>query len=339
VSWKRVRGHEAQVKAFERAVRRNRLAHAYLFVGPAGIGKRLFAQELAKALLCEGDTGGRVEACDRCAACALVEAGTHPDCFTVSRPEEGHELPIGAMRELSRNLSLKPSRGHGKVAILDDADDLNDASANCFLKTLEEPPPRSVLILVGSSSERQLATIVSRCQVVRFAPLPEELVAEVLRGQEIEDAGVVARLARLSGGSPGQALALADPALWEFRRTLLEGLARPRPDSVALGQALQHFVEEAGKESSAQRRRAGLVLRLLIEFLDDVLRVRLGGAPRLAEQGDQPLVQALAKRGDPERLLEVLERCLEGDAQIDRRVQLVLVLEGLLDSLGQQLRC
>ncbi len=338
MSWKRVRGHEAQALAFERAVRRNRLAHAYLFVGPVGVGKRLFAQELAKALLCEGDSGGHFEACDRCAACALVEAGTHPDCFAVRRPEERHELPIEVMRGLCDNLSLKPARGRGKVAILDDADDLNEESANCFLKTLEEPPPRSVLILVGSSPERQLATIVSRCQVVRFAPLPEELVAEVLRGQEIEDAGTIERLARLSGGSPGQALALADPALWQFRRTLLEGLARPRPDSVALGEALRHFVEEAGKESSAQRRRAALVLRLLIEFFDDVLRVRLGGAPRLAEEGDRPLLQALAERADPERLLEVLERCLEGDAQIDRRVQLVLVLEALLDALGQQLK-
>ncbi|HJT77597.1 MAG TPA: DNA polymerase III subunit delta' [Gemmataceae bacterium] len=339
MSWKRVRGHEAQALAFERAVRRNRLAHAYLFVGPPGVGKRLFAQELAKALLCEGDTGGRFEACDRCAACALVEAGTHPDCFMAARPEERHELPIEVMRELCRAFALRPARGRGKVAILDDADDLNEEAANCFLKTLEEPPPRSVLILVGSSRERQLATIVSRCQVVRFAPLSEELVAEVLRGQEIEDAGSVERLARLSGGSPGQALALADPALWAFRRTLLEGLARPRPDSVALGEALTQFVEEAGKDSSAQRRRAGLVLRLLIEFLDDALRLRVGGEPRLAEEGDRPLLQALAERADPERLLEVLERCLEGDAQIDRRVQLVLALEALTDALGQQLKC
>ena len=339
MSWKRVRGHEAQVRAFEHAVRRNRLAHAYLFAGPPGVGKRLFAQELAKALLCEAAPAGRLEACDRCPACLQVEAGTHPDCFQAGRPEEAHELPIDTIRELCGRFALKSARGRGKVAILDDADDLNEEAANCFLKTLEEPPPRSVLILVGSSPERQLPTIVSRCQVVRFAPLPEELVADILRSQELPEPALIDRLARLSGGSPGQALALADPALWEFRRTLLEGLARPRPDSVALGRSLTRFVEEAGKDSAAQRRRAALVLRLLVEFFDDVLRLRLGGTPRLAEGDDRRALQTLAERLEPEQLLEVLERCLEGDAQIDRRVQLVLVLEALLDALGQRLKC
>ena len=114
MSWKRVRGHEAQVRAFEHAVQRNRLAHAYLFTGPAGVGKRLFAQELAKALLCEQATPGRLEACDRCPACHQVEAGTHPDCFMASRPEESLELPIDVIRELCRSFSLKPARGRAK---------------------------------------------------------------------------------------------------------------------------------------------------------------------------------------------------------------------------------
>src|SRR5262249_39664149 len=160
VSWQRVRGHDAQIEAFQRAVQRHRLAHAYLFVGPPGVGKRLFALELAKALLCE-TPAPRLEACDRCPPCVLVEAGTHPDFFPGDRPEGSHELPIEVMRELCGNFSLKSARGRGKVALLDDADDLNDAAANCFLKTLEEPPPRSVLILIGTTAERQLATILS----------------------------------------------------------------------------------------------------------------------------------------------------------------------------------
>jgi DNA polymerase-3 subunit delta' len=332
------------VRAFEHAVRRNRLAHAYLFAGPAGVGKRLFAGELAKALLCEQASPERLEACDRCPSCSQVEAGTHPDCFAIARPADSPNLPIDTVRELCRNLSLKPARGRGKVAILDDADDLDDpptnhAAANCFLKTLEEPPPGSVLILVGTGPERQLPTILSRCQVVRFAPLSEVLVVDILRGQELPDAHMIERLARLSGGSPGQALALADPELWAFRRKLLDGLTRPQPDGVALGKALTQFAEEAGKESAAQRQRASLVLRLLIEFLNDVLRVRLGGTPRLGEAEDQRALQALAERLEPERLLEALERCLEGDAHVDRRVQLVLVQEALLDALGQQLKC
>jgi DNA polymerase III subunit delta' len=358
VSWKRVRGHDALVQAFERAWQRGRLAHAYLSTGPEGVGKRLFAEELAKALLCEarpphpspsppGGEGlgvrGHLEACDRCPACVQVEAGTHPDYFTAGRPADSPNLPIEVVRELCRNLSLKPARGRGKVAVLDDADDLDDppsnhAAANAFLKTLEEPPPHSVLILVGTSAERQLPTIVSRCQVVRFAPLSESLVAELLPGQGVEDPAQIARLARLSGGSLGQARALADPALWDFRRTLLEGLARPQPDTVALGQAWMRFVEEAGKEGAVQRRPAALVLRLVIEFLQDALALSLGGTPRLAEAEDLAALRALAERAGPERLLEAVERCLEADAHIDRRVQLVLILEALTDALGQKLK-
>jgi len=246
MSWQHIKGHDAVVQLFARAIERGRLAHAYLFAGPAGIGKRLFAGELAKALLCETNPPEKLQACDRCAACIQVAAGTHPDFFAVGRPEESLEVPIELVRELCRTFALKPARGHGKVAILDDADDLNDAAANCFLKTLEEPPPHSLLILIGSSVERQLSTIVSRCQAVRFAPLPGPVVADILRAQEISDARQVERLVRLSGGSPGQALALADPALWEFRGVLLKTLSQPRIDSVGLARQWARFVEEAG---------------------------------------------------------------------------------------------
>jgi DNA polymerase-3 subunit delta' len=337
VSWQRVRGHEAQIRAFERVVQRGRLAHAYLFTGPPGIGKRLFAEELAKALLCEAPAGKRLEACDHCAACTQIAAGTHADYFVAGRPEESLELPIAVMREFCQKFGLKPARGRGKVAILDDADDLNEEAANCFLKTLEEPPPKSVLLLIGSSADRLLPTIVSRCQVVHFQPLTEEVVKELLVTQGVEDQALVQRVARLSGGSPGQARALADPAVWEFRRTLLEALARPDSDSVTLAQAWIHFVEEAGKEAAAQRRRATLVLRLLIQFLTAALTLTVGGTPHVVDPADLPILEQFAHRFDAEQLLGMLDRCLESDWQIERRVQLVLVLEALLDALGRKL--
>jgi DNA polymerase-3 subunit delta' len=326
------------VRLFDGVVRRGRLAHAYLFAGPAGVGKRLFAGELAKALLCEAPRGGRLEACDRCPACLQVEAGTHPDFFAGDRPQDSLEVPIGVVRELTHALALKPARGRYKVAILDDADEMNEEAANCFLKTLEEPPPASVLILIGTGPDRQLSTIVSRCQVVRFAPLSEPLIAELLRAGGIEETGDLERLARLSGGSLGLARALADPGLWEFRQRLLEGLTRPQIDSVALAREWMKFLEEAGKEAGVQRRRASLVLRLLIEFLQDGLRMKVGGPPRLADPQDLRFLRDLEQRTDSDQLLAAQQQCLETDMQIDRRVQLVLVIEALLDALAQKTR-
>src|SRR5262249_15507712 len=195
------------------------------------------------------------------------------------------------MRELCRGFSLKSARGRGKVAILDDADDLDDpitsnAAANCFLKTLEEPPPRSVFILVGTSVDRQLPTVVSRCQVIRFAPLPEENVVDLLRSQAVEDGPALRQAARLAGGSPGQAAMLADPALGKFRKVLLDGLCKRQPDTVGLAKAWIEFCEEAGKEAAVQRRRAALVLRLLVEFLKDALGRSLGAASGREELAD-----------------------------------------------------
>jgi DNA polymerase-3 subunit delta' len=343
LAWQRLKGHEAQVEAFARAVRRGRLAHAYLFTGPSGVGKRTFAVELAKALLCESvpvrrrDPEAPLEACDRCPSCVQVEAGTHPDFHAAARPADSQEFPIDLMRDVCRGFALKPARGRGKVVVLDGADDLNEEAANCFLKTLEEPPPRSVLILVGSSPDRQLPTIVSRCQVIRFAPLAPALVSELLQAQGVEDADLRARLVRVSGGSPGYALELADPEWWQFRQDFLPALARPAPDSVKLAHSLMDFVEEAGKENTLQRRRARLVLRQLVDFLDDALTLSLGGSSRRTEPEDLPLLEALAARTGPDLLLSLLERCLEADRQVERNVQTVLVLEGLLDALAQKL--
>ncbi len=337
MTWQRIRGHELQVAAFNRVVARGRLAHAYLFTGPSGIGKRLFAQELARALLCEALDRSRLEACDQCPACIQSAAGTHPDLYQARRPEESLEVPIELVRELCKSFGLKSARGRGKIAILDDADDLNDASANCFLKTLEEPPPRSVLLLVGTSAERQLPTILSRCQVVHFRPPPIAAVAGLLSDRGIEPAWA-ARLATIADGSPGQALGLADKALWEFRRALLDGLSRVPCDALTIARNWQRFTEEAGKESADQRRRTALVLRLLIDFYRRALAADAGVAPALAEAEDQHVLEALISRASCQQLLAFLDRCLEAEMQLERRVQLVLVIEALVYAIAQRLQ-
>jgi DNA polymerase-3 subunit delta' len=323
-------------EGFRRAFGRGRLAHAYLFAGPGGVGKRTFAIELARALLCEKQTE-KLEACRACVACGLIEAGTHPDFVVAGRPAESQEFPIERMREVCHSFALKSARGRGKVVLIDDADDLNEEAANCFLKTLEEPPPRSLLILLGSSPDRQLPTVRSRCQVIRFSPLPPSLVDEILQQSGVEDAALRGRLVQIAGGSPGRALEVSDPELWEFFRPFLVELARPGPDTVALARSLTAFIEEAGKEAIAQRRRARLVLRLLVDFLDDALAHALGRPCQRTAAEDRASVEGLGSRVGPQVLLGLLERTLECDRHIERNVQVVLAVEGLLDHFGQRL--
>jgi DNA polymerase-3 subunit delta' len=335
MSWGRVHGHEAIVRSFDSAWRRGRLGHAYLFVGPAGVGKHTFARELARSLLCER-LSEKLLACGQCSSCALVDAGTHPDLSLAARPEEKVELPIETIRELIEHLSLKPARGGRKVAILDDADDLNEEAANAFLKTLEEPPPGSVLILIGGPTpERQYSTILSRCQVVPFLPLGAKEVDLLLQRHGVTDAARRERLRRVAGGSVGQALALNDEGLWEFRRTLLKAIESEKLEALDLATQWNQHVEEAGKDAGTRRRRAALILKLLIGLLQDALRIAHGVAPLVADKAEAASLEKLAGRLGPEKLLAWIDRAGEADLQIDRRVGIELTIEAFTDALAR----
>src|SRR3984957_406917 len=259
MSWDRIRGHAAARQMFQTAVDRGRLGQAYFLVGPEGIGKALFARQLSKALLCEKPRGVLI-ACERCPACRQVEAGTHPDLLTLSTPEDKHELPVDVMRDFCAQLSRTPVRGGRKIGIVLDADEFNLESANSFLKTLEEPSPGVFLLLVATSTDRQLQTILSRCQIVRFNPLTSEELSAVLVEQGITEQRQRDRLVKLSGGSVSRAIALNDDAIWQVRDELISGITAPRPDFTHLAGLWSRFVEGAGKETAAQRNRASVVI-------------------------------------------------------------------------------
>src|SRR5262245_3159913 len=137
--WGPIRGHDRPIEELRRALREGRFPHALLLVGPEGVGKRSFARRLAQALLCERVPPEALDPCGTCPSCLQAAAGNHPDLIEAGRPEDKHELPISVVRALCDRLALKAARGGRKVAILDDADDLNSEAANAFLKTLEEP--------------------------------------------------------------------------------------------------------------------------------------------------------------------------------------------------------
>jgi DNA polymerase-3 subunit delta' len=336
MAWGRVKGHDAIAEGLRRVVARGRLGHAYLFVGPPGVGKRLFATELARALLCERPLEA-LTACGECPSCVQLEAGAHPDFAFAECPPDKNRFPLAELRKILDLFPLKPARGKGKVYVIDASAELTEEAANAFLKSLEEPPPGSVVLLLAPGVERQLPTIISRCQVIRFGPLPDEVVREVLAQEGVTDEKLAARAVRLAEGSAGKALALTDAGLWSFRAELLTGLMARPIATPELGKAWLAFNEGAGKELAAQRRRSSLLIGLLADVFADALRVREGASARRTGPEDARIVESLASRFDADELAEALERILEADAQVGRFVQLVLVQDALLDWLAQKL--
>jgi len=348
--WKTVRGHHRQVEMLRRSLVRGRMSHAYLFTGPEGIGKKLFAQTLAQSLFCDRTNDEELEACGECPACKQMAAGTHPDFHTVGCPEGKDVLPIqvfaGAPERRGReglcyDLSLRPLSGTRKIAVIDDANRMNAESANALLKTLEEPPAYAMLILIAAGTDSLLPTILSRCQQVRFDPLSQTDVTELLLELAwVDDPAEAEAVAGLSAGSLATAAQLLDPALRKLRDRLYAALANESFDSAAVTAAMLAGLEEGGGDTQTQREQAGWIVRFLIEFARQTLRNLSDTSPATTIEQVRRFAGRIRTDGPAarEKVLNLLERATLAADQLQRRAPVPLCLEGLFDDVGRQLR-
>ncbi|MFB0527315.1 MAG: DNA polymerase III subunit delta' [bacterium] len=212
-------GQEVAVNILKKSIENKRSHHAYLFVGPDGVGKRTTAIAFAKGLNCRSSYS---DGCDLCDSCRKIENGTHPDVELIGPREGGLTISIEQIRNLQRRVSYKPLEGNWKVYIIDDAASATEEAANCLLKTLEEPPPQVILILITENIYRLLSTVRSRCQLILFRQIPRTLIEKILRDR-YEVAPEEARsLAWLSSGSIGRALYYLERETPEFVERLRE---------------------------------------------------------------------------------------------------------------------
>src|SRR5713101_4993537 len=224
-------GNDQVKESLRRLLVGGRVPGSLLFTGEEGIGKKLFALDLAKALNCRNRQG--VEGCDECSSCKRISRSTFPPFgnadddkerliwsehadVAMARPYK-NIIRVPVMRELEREANFRPFEGAARVFIVADAATMNDHAASALLKTLEEPEPTSHLILTTSNPTALLATIRSRCQIIRFGPIPAEEIEQFLINEKKMPAGAAAVLARTSMGSIGRALA-ADVEDYRERR-------------------------------------------------------------------------------------------------------------------------
>jgi DNA polymerase III subunit delta' len=307
---------------------RMRWPHALLIAGPQGVGKRLLALHLARALLCEAPRPDG-SACAACVGCGWVERRSHPDLRLIepfTYDDDGNATPVDSItvepiRDLIDFAQLSSHRGGAKIAIVVPAEALNAAAANALLKTLEEPPPRTFLLLVSHRPGRLPATIISRCRRAQIA-MPDAAVASAwLAGAGVANPELVLAQA---GGAPLLAQALADAAVQQARAWLLGELARPeRLSPVAVGARIEAAPKDERKSALAD------AVYWLLTWTADLAAVASGGAPRFhPDRGDA--LAGLAPRVARVPLFRYYRTLLRQRALLAHPLQPRLVAEMLL---------
>ena len=311
-------GHAAAVARLAHAARADRPAPAYLLSGPSGVGKRTVADAFTAELLCA--TPGPDGACGVCAQCVRVAAGTHPDVRVVVREEDRRDIRTEQVRELTRWLVLRPLMARRKVALVDGADALNEHGQNALLKTLEEPPGASVLLLVVGRPSLLLPTVRSRCQHVRLDPLTADELGRFLEQRRVPRQQT-AMLAARADGSPGRALALLEDVHGEQRTMVLERLARLRDltaaDLSALAQSLSRGEVEPALDAIASWYR-------------DLLGRVVGRGPALRNPEMAAALEASAAHSTVHGVLRQLEAVCDTIEAIEGNANKALALETLL---------
>jgi len=257
--FKEIIGQQRPVRLIQRAIANDHLPHAYLFVGPEGVGKRLTAITLAKALNCEE---GSDDCCDRCLSCKKIDDWNHPDVSGIC--PDGQFIRIESIREFQRSLNYRPFEGKERVCIFDGADRMKAEGANALLKTLEEPPRDTLLVLLATERNLLLPTIVSRCQPVTFSPLPtEQMVEELTRRLPIEKREA-RTVAALSQGSLGRALEMVSQEIWEKRPEIIHGLIELSSENVQRAFAMAESLADLGETLA-------LVFPIMISWYRDLI--------------------------------------------------------------------
>jgi DNA polymerase III subunit delta' len=270
MAFKDVAGNGRIKRILRLALERQRVPNSLIFGGPDGVGKSIMALTLAKTLNCQTLA---TDSCDACPSCRAIDNGVHPDVMVLTA--EVRDVKIEQTRLLKQMAYLRPMTGKRRVFIIEEAENLNEPSANSLLKVLEEPPHFTNIILVTASPFRLFPTIRSRCQTLTFSPIGREEIEEALLERDFspEQARI---LALLVDGNLERALELE----WDQVQALKED-AWGLFEAIVSADRSSQFLERFGAVPKAVQEEFGGVMEVFSSFARDILLLRLGGDPSL----------------------------------------------------------
>ncbi len=315
-----VYGHDWVVEHLRKGMAHDRIRHAYLIVGPESVGKNTLAHALAQALNCtHPDEAARP--CGECRSCRLIASGNHPDILYSELDSGTGALKIEEVRAVTGRIALKPYEARYRIAIFRDFDHAQPRAQDALLKTLEEPPPTAVLILLAPTAESLLSTITSRSQVISLRLVPAEVIQETLIQRWNADPQQAELLARLSGGRIGWAIrALQDPSLLDQRQQALhlleEALGQNRAGRFALAEDL-----------SKDKLALAPLLELWQTYWRDVLLVCAGSRVSPANADREEALRQLARMVAPEDALRAMRATRDTLHNLMYNLNLRLALE------------
>lgn len=317
-------GHAPIVALLRQATRRGRVPQSLLFAGPEGIGKRAVAIALAQAVNCPRAIDG--DACGTCPTCLRIAKGQHSDVVLLDRGGDA-SIKIKPLRErVLEQVGYRPFEARKRVYIIDPADEMTVEAQDALLKTLEEPPPAVLLMLITAYPDTMLPTIQSRCRRLRFGPLSDGDVARVLVERHAVTPGDARKMAAASGGSVTRALA-EDAEEFDGDRDAALGLL-----SAARSSAVQARLKAAGNfaaHGSKRRDRAALGSRLAIvaSMLRDLGALRSPRTVPLANADLEPALRDLTPAFDPARISAAFEAVIQAEASLDRNGSAKLIAD------------
>ncbi len=355
---------EKAISAIQSAFAGDKVAHAYIFAGPDGVGKFTTAKEFAKLLLCKNpvEKGNFTDSCDNCESCRLFDAGSHPDFehvykelleFTKDNSDKDSpvQFPIDVVREFVLDkVSQRPALSTRRVFVLTEAEKLNNESQNCLLKVLEEPPSYCCIILVCTRPDTLLPTIRSRCQTLRFGPINEEKIIEKLRQPGLGEKQIKF-FARLTDGSLGLAgtysqLETAEANIYKTKTDIVNALANfEYKNSLDLAETLQKQSKEiasiwaklapATSANDIKRKSTVINLQIIISALHDAMLTNIAASSQIVNFDQPEQIKKIALRFTPEQAAQKIAECFKTLHYLESSVNERLILEQLLLNLAE----